>query len=740
MRAVGGRQWWSTGGVVAMLLASPCSNAQAKAAQAGAASEGFTLEQAIEAHATRSLRSDALTALPGGRHLAWIDDGRVRVASAPTFAARELALPASALPPVSLHPSTDGRSLIVACGGVLRAFAQYPAQDSRQWWLVDVEQGPARLLAQGADVPAGAPVFSPDGRSFAVADGAMLYRYALGDARLVAQPLLLQDPQHFPSVGVGQLAWSPDGTRLAFSSRRKAGQSYIGIVDVATRAYRYVDPGIFRDIAPAWSPDGQSLAFVRSTGNWTREYRFSPVRDASPWSLQQADAATGAVRTIWRAETGTGSVFKPYATGTWYDPTSDAQPQLLWTRDGQLLFPWEKSGWLRVYQVAVDDGQGGHGGKATALTPDGGEVTWPSLSADQRSLVYASNQGDLARMHLWRVARDGSAPQAITSGIGVQHSPRLLADGVIAYLGNDNGDVPNHRIVRHADGREQRLTPETAWLDAHRGVLAQFVAPKIVTLRASDGVASHHLVSTPRTPPPPGGYPVIVASKGGPVGRVSPGNGVSSALGQYAVSRGYVFVEINYRGGEGFGLDYRFPARRGATGSSELLDLEAVARYLQGRRDVDRRRVAIMGGSYGGHMVGLALTRLPQYFAAGAHLSGVGDWVVELKKDQADGWASAPPEFIRLSERSVIEDLAYDASSTSRIEAWRAPTLITMGESDTSGHMESIIDLGERLLAQGVHVEFQIAPEAGHTGERARPSDKVFEFFERVMPATAATR
>lgn len=701
---------------------------------AAAQPPAFSLDDAMAAHATRALRSDALTPLPGGRHLAWIDNGQVYVASAPQWLPRKLTLPASALAPVALHPSTDGHSLIVASGDVLATFAEYPRRDRRQWWLLDISNGSARLLLEADAVPQGAPVFAPDGRSFAVSDGRMLHRYRLTDARLTPQPLLLQDSQHMPSIGVGQLAWSPDGARLAFVSRRKAGQSYIGIVDVDTRAYRYLDPGIFRDLAPAWSPDGRSLAFVRSTGNWTREYRFSPAREASPWSLLQADAATGAVRTVWRADTGTGSVFKPYAVGTWYDTSPDDHPQLRWTDDGHLLFPWEKSGWLRVYSVPVQ------GGTATALTPDGGEVTWPSLSDDQRSLVYASNQGDLPRMHLWRVARDGSAPQALTRGIGVQHSPRLLADGVIAYIGNDNGDVPNGRIVRRADGSEQRLTPDAGWLESHRSLLAQFVTPEVVTLRASDGVASHHMVSTPRTPPPAGGYPVIVASKGGPIGRVSPGNGVSSALGQYAVSHGYVFVEINYRGGEGFGLDYRLPERRGATGSSELLDLEAVAKYLHQRRDVDRKRVAIMGGSYGGHMVGLALTRLPQYFAAGAHLSGVGDWVVELKKDQEDGWASAPPDFIRLSERLKIEDLAYASSSTATLEAWRAPTLFTMGESDTSGHMESIIDLGERLLAQGVHVEFHVAPEAGHSGERARPSAKVFEFFERVMPPTTTTR
>ena len=207
-----------------------------------------------------------------------------------------------------------------------------------------------------------------------------------------------------------------------------------------------------------------------------------------------------------------------------------------------------------------------------------------------------------------------------------------------------------------------------------------------------------------------------------------------TALAQFAVSRGYVFVEMNYRGGTGLGLNYRLPDGRGATGASELKDIEALVRHLRERTEVDAERVGIMGGSYGGHIVSLALTRLPQYFAAGVHMSGIGDWVAEMKLDQRkEGWASAPPEYIRLSERARIEDIAFLSSPQPHLAAWKAPTLITMGELDRAGHMESIIDLGYRLLEQGTHVEFSIAPEAGHTGPRARPPHKVFDFFERTL-------
>jgi dipeptidyl aminopeptidase/acylaminoacyl peptidase len=138
-----------------------------------------------------------------------------------------------------------------------------------------------------------------------------------------------------------------------------------------------------------------------------------------------------------------------------------------------------------------------------------------------------------------------------------------------------------------------------------------------------------------------------------------------------------------------------------------------------------------MGHSYGGHLVGLAMSRLADDFAAGVSLVGVGDWNVEMKKDEEDGSEmSEPPEYIRLSERMRIEDLAYASSPSAHIENWRGPTLLTFGDLDMLGHAESVIDLGYQLLERGVPVEFYVDPAGGHN---VFPQDRVFEFFERSL-------
>lgn len=685
----------------------------------------LTLQESLLAHQTLGFSAADLITPDNGKYVAWIQDSKLLVAAAPKFEPRALVTADAQAPLIAAYASSDGENLFYVRGRTTPAFASYPAEDSRTLWRIRVTGGSPQMLLRGSEVPIEAPTFSPDGKAFVIADGPMLYEYRLDGDPVRRRPLLQNDPQHYAARRLTNLSYSPDGRHLAFVSWRKAGQSYVAVHTFATGAYRYLEPGIFRDVVPAWSSDSTQLAFVRMPGNWTLEHRFSPQRSAAPWSLMIANVATGEVRTRWRADEGSGSVFEPYGE-SFTMIGSIEKSQLLWTRGEEILFPWEKTGWLSTYAI------GAIRGTPRPIASGDGEVSLPVLDRGGSNLIHAATWNDHARSHLWRSPISGGKSEQLTRGMGVEHSPRMLANDSIAYIGNTDGRMPNRRLVATNAKRPIALTPQSEQQPA--SLWLQLRDAQVIQLVAEDGVVSHHLITVPSGAAPAGGFPVIVASKGGPSSRVSPGNGVNTALGQHAVSRGFIFVEINYRGGTGFGLDYRVPIAGGASGASEVLDLRALAIYLRSRPDVDAKRIGIMGGSYGGHIVGLAMTQLPQYFAAAAHLSGVFDWVLELQLDgEEGGWASAPPAAIRLSERTRLQELAYLSSPPSRISAWRAPTFISMGELDKQGHMQAVIDLGYRLLEQGTPVEFHVAPEAGHLGPRARPPEKVMEFFNRTL-------
>ncbi|MBL8265197.1 MAG: S9 family peptidase [Steroidobacter sp.] len=311
-------------------------------------------------------------------------------------------------------------------------------------------------------------------------------------------------------------------------------------------------------------------------------------------------------------------------------------------------------------------------------------------------------------------------------------SPRLSAGGYLSYV-SDNRDHDAPQVMIRSPKGDVRpllsLNPQLA--KRNQAMWQRFVPSQTIAVRTADGLIGHHIVIEPATPAPPGGYPVIVNAHGGPASVVRPGGEYAFAFGQYAASRGYLFVDINYRGSASFGLNYRLPDGQGAMGASEVNDLIALVRYLKSRGDVNPKRVGVMGGSYGGHIVGLAMSRLPDDFAAGVSLFGVADWVVERKKDQEEeGDSRDPMHYLRLSERARIEDLAFASSPSAHIERWRGPTLFTIGDLDKNGHVESVTDLSYRLLERGVPVEIYVDPAGGHN---VFPQQRVFEFFERYL-------
>ena len=99
------------------------------------------------------------------------------------------------------------------------------------------------------------------------------------------------------------------------------------------------------------------------------------------------------------------------------------------------------------------------------------------------------------------------------------------------------------------------------------------------------------------------------------------------AMNQYLASRGYVVLAVNYRSGIGYGLNFREALNYGAAGASEFNDVLGAGLYLRSRPDVDPHNAsASWGGSYGGYLTALGLSRASDLFAVGVDFHGVHDW------------------------------------------------------------------------------------------------------------------
>src|SRR5207237_4636343 len=176
-------------------------------------------------------------------------------------------------------------------------------------------------------------------------------------------------------------------------------------------------------------------------------------------------------------------------------------------------------------------------------------------------------------------------------------------------------------------------------------------------------------------------------------------------MNQYLASRGYIVLALNYRSGIGYGRAFREAPGRAGRGATEYQDVVAAGKYLQGRSDVDAKRIGLWGGSYGGYLTALGLGRNSDLFAAGVDLHGVHDWSEFLPH-----WENRPgaPDVAEASK------LAFDSSPDAAVAHWKSPVLLIHGDDDRNVPFSQTVDLVQRLRENHVAFEELIFPDDIH--------------------------
>jgi len=672
--------------------------------------QDFTIREVLSA----PMPSD-LTASPVGGAVAWVQNREgvrnVFVAEAPDYVGRRLTsfTEDDGHGLGTLQFTLDGASLIYSRGGDPNRQGQFPNPRSFteaepiSSFILPLVGGEARELPNRARL-----VLHPDGVRAIYSSGGAVHSFRLDGE---GEPEKLFEVRN----GAGSLTFSPDGSSIAFVSSR-GGHSFIGVWQEGDTAVRWMGPGLWSDRNPVWSPDGTRIAFTRSMsipGLWP----FVPVKETVPFSIRVADVASGESREVFRADEGPGSAFHGW----------NSSNQIHWASGDRIVFPWEKNGWLNLYSVRVTEGE------AVPITPGRFEVQYGGLTPDGERIIYDSNQGDIDRKHLWVAPVDGSkAPEALTSGRGIEWQPVVTTEGAVAFLASD-GTTPAHAEIlypggedsgdgRAGGGREGTTeSGENAGPWARRALLPDWLPdtfpsehltePQQVVFSAADGLMIHGQLFLPDGVSSGERRPALIFFHGGSRRQMLLGfhpRGYyhnAYAMNQYLANRGYVVLAVNYRSGIGYGLDFREATEYGATGASEFMDVLGAGAYLRSRPDVDPDRIGLWGGSYGGYLTALGLARASDMFAAGVDLHGVHDWNVVINGFRPDYDRGQWDEF---------SELAFQSSPMADVESWRSPVLLIHGDDDRNVPFSESVDLAYNLSRQGVYFEELVFPDEVH--------------------------
>ncbi|QJU57940.1 S9 family peptidase [Sphingomonas sp. AP4-R1] len=657
-----------------------------------------------------------LTAPAQGGRLAWIEN---RQGKRSVWLAKGADLAATRLAGTGLDDgmelgeltfSPDGRILAwVRGGGEHNGWAASlpppnPAsavvQPTQSVW-VSVDGAAPIEVAEGAE-----PALSSTGR-LAFIKGNQAWTVALTPG---AKPeKLFYDRGH-----VGELVWSPDGSKLAFVSRR-GDHSFVGIYAGPDVPIRWLAPATAYDGDFAWSPDGTRIAFVRREGE--PDGLASPLAETpNPFSLWVAEVTANRARKIWESPKTLDGSYPEVPDGMFVQ----------WMAGDRIVFRAEMDGWPHLYALPAA------GGTPKLLTPGAFMVEHVTATPDGKSLIYDANTGatpgDVDRRHLYRVSVDGGAPVALTRGVEGEFTAAAVSDDRLAYVGAPATGAM--RVMLAGAKGAAHPIGEAGAPYAPSGM----VVPQPVTFTAADGTTIHGQLFAAK-----GGSahkPGLVFVHGGPPRQMLAGWAYreyyahSYAMNQYYAAHGYVVLSVNYRLGIGYGRAFQHPAKGGIAGNSEYQDVQAGARFLAATNGVDPARIGIWGGSYGGLLTAHALAHDSATFKAGVDFHGVHDWSL------FPSLISKPDRYEQGDYEAAMKS-AFESSPEAALKGWTSPVLLIAGDDDRNVRFDQTVDLARRLRAQGTPYETFILPNEIHGFLRyeswLRADEVSVEFLGRTL-------
>jgi len=439
-------------------------------------------------------------------------------------------------------------------------------------------------------------------------------------------------------------------------SRTKVGEpvtvSRYGILDLKKNKMKPIDPEPLRIHKPSymgyrWSPDGRTLAVL----GLAQDYRTRWLLSINP------------------------STAKAEVVDALHDPAwigGPAWSRFGWMKDSRTLwFISEATGYAHLYTADRS------GRFRNQLTEGKFEVQNVRLSWNRDQFYLITNERHPGERHLYTMPSTGGKRRCLTGSFKGIDDAAFSPDEKMVMVKHSTPAMPASLTLVELSGAKRHPRVKARIFrgatDAYRSL--KWLAPEVVHFPDKHGNLVYARLYSP--PKPRKEKAAVIHVHGAGYAQYAhkrwQGRPFTFLFGQYLLGKGYYFLDLDYRGSSGYGRDCRTEIYR-YMGGTEVDSGDAAIRYLMKKCGVDRKRVGLFGGSYGGFYTLMALFTRPGLFRAGVALYPVTDWnhynhwytsrILNLPQEDRDAYRRSSPIFLakNLKDRLQIQHGVVDSN------------------------------------------------------------------------------
>jgi dipeptidyl aminopeptidase/acylaminoacyl peptidase len=575
--------------------------------------------------------------------------------------------------------------------------------------------------------------WSADGRSLYVStrfgDVAQIHR--------VDMPAGARTQLTFFAEPVGAVSRQPRGPKLVFSMDAGGSEfAQLFLFDPVTADSRMLTDGKSRNGGVAWDRDGRRIAYqsTRRNGASNDIWMMDPDQpesarlvleapDGSSWSPADFDARGGRLLVnnyisitesrVYLLDLATGErvmVAGGGDGGTHAAAGFDAEGAGFWlvTDRGS---EFRRLAWQPLKPGATPQ-------VVTADIP--WNVESVAFSDDRRRGAFVTNEEGRSRVYLLDPATRRYAPVAgIPIGLasGLEFSP----DGRRLALTLNTAKTPSDAFVLDLGEAALEHGALTRWTFSEVGGLdtSTFIEPELVRYPSFDGLSIPAWVYKPAGKGP---FPVVVSIHGGPEAQSRPG--FTSTYQMWLQKLGVAVVVPNVRGSDGYGRTY-LGLDNGFKREDSVKDIGALLDWIGMQPDLDAKRVAVFGGSYGGYMVLASAVHFSDRLKAAVDIVGISSFVTFLENTQDYRRDLRRVEYGDERDptmRAHLEKIS-PLNNAGKIDV---PMLVVQGQNDPRVPVTEAEQIVRALRGRGQPVWYMNALNEGH-GYRKKENADVYQ-------------